>query len=132
MTPPSQYSRIMVLQPLAAFDVGDRTGEEADDHDQKQQVHHERPSWIPASTRRLPRMRESSRHATARRVMGARLSSGRGGGALHSEGIRSFTVKDSRTGWACPQTLGRPFALQAALAICRKTGGYSHKCPLST
>ena len=46
MTPPSQYSRIIVLKPLAAFDVGDRPGEKADDHDQKQQVHHERPSSI--------------------------------------------------------------------------------------
>jgi len=50
MMPPSQYSRTMVLEPLAAFDVGDRAGEKADDYDQKQQVHHERPSSIDTTT----------------------------------------------------------------------------------
>ena len=38
--PPIQNSRVMALQPVAAFDVGDGPGEKADDHDQEKQVHH--------------------------------------------------------------------------------------------
>jgi hypothetical protein len=50
MTPPNQYSRSIFLKPLAAFDVGDRPGEKADDYEQKQHVHHEWSSSIDTTS----------------------------------------------------------------------------------